>query len=431
MHESQVEANGRTPLALISILYALTPLWWLVGVKPWIIQLTLAFVFLALADKLRYPLVSRLLLLFFVVYIFSLVHSLYVARPVRVLGSFVNLSVWFGGFVIITFIHNSYSMDRSVRTVGRGLLFVVSLSSIIVLWGWFNYLHGHYLVVVMSPGLELYPRSIVDHSEILNDTLQIMAVRPDFTVFGVLPRSAGFFAYANALALASVAALPFVFDRRVIRSVKSRALFSVATVVTLVGSGSRGTLVSLLGCGTITFLLREYFRSGRYSLKRLVIGFVSVTAVLAVGFEGYNMAQDFEEYRPGSTRLPQIEAAIDALHSPLDWIIGIGYKPRPNGLEHSFPVGSHSTIAGTLMKTGVVGLSLLMLIWLAIARRWLDSIRLSVVNAAHLPSLLWGICAMTGLFWQIFEDLDAPPMAAFAYFLMLGLFLAGHDLSEG
>jgi len=89
------------------------------------------------------------------------------------------------------------------------------------------------------------------------------------------------------------------------------------------------------------------------------------------------------------------------------------------------PIGSHSTYIGVIYKTGFLGLLVFLAFWGLVLKKWWSG-RKSVAKDDFLISV-WtftGIGLISGLIWMLTEDLDAPPIAAFLYFIVVGLALS-------
>ena len=110
-------------------------------------------------------------------------------------------------------------------------------------------------------------------------------------------------------------------------------------------------------------------------------------------------------------------------------ILGHGHKPQPEGIPT--PIGSHSTYLGVYYKTGFLGFLAFILFWINVLRRWWKQRTALAEHKFLFP--LWfygGLALWGGLFWMISEDLDAPPIVAFLYFITVGLVISLNKKEE-
>ena len=125
--------------------------------------------------------------------------------------------------------------------------------------------------------------------------------------------------------------------------------------------------------------------------------------------------------REGSlaSRLYVYREALGALNG-IEFFTGKGYKQVILEVS-SFPLGSHSTYLGSVVKAGLLGFSFLLLGWVSIvaatSRRLLQLTNLK--EMALLGTLF--VVVLTSLLWQLVEDIDAPPLGAMLLFVTLGL----------
>lgn len=398
------------------------PVWWLLGLKPIILQLNviLFFFIILLLRGFRFPPASKLLFAYILIYFSSLISNIHLMPFARGLGSFANLLLWFCGAVIILFIYNnSFQLNRLVK-LSKSVVFISIISSLIVLIGLSYFYQGSESISLVSPSINIIPKFLINNSEIIRDSLSFTIVRPDYTILGTVPRSAGLFAYPNALALGVISSFPFLANPNVIKRNFTRKILFFLLFIALIGSGSRSTIIGFLIAtifigyiATLSYNAKFFFRH----IALLLIGIALLSFLIISLKPVFDLLSSF---RPGSTRINVFMQTINSYIDQGNWLFGMGYKPRIDLFNH--PIGGHSTYFGVLMKTGIIGL---LVITIFVIYTFLRIIR--VINKVKyykngFPVLFHCICILTCMMWMVVEDIDAPPLASVSFFISLGIF---------
>jgi len=151
-----------------------------------------------------------------------------------------------------------------------------------------------------------------------------------------------------------------------------------------------------------------------------------IVGILVVSALCFPLIESFSEWimglREGSTsvRFSLYRYSLEQLHDT-DWILGLGVKPREN--IFAIPLGSHSTYISMIFKTGVFGVTGVLLLQASLLLRWVR-LRAHVIRHRHL-FLFWralGMVMIAMAVWMATEDIDAPQFLAFLYFSMIGCF---------
>jgi O-antigen ligase len=100
----------------------------------------------------------------------------------------------------------------------------------------------------------------------------------------------------------------------------------------------------------------------------------------------------------------------------------MGAKPRENFL--SIPVGSHSTYISVLYRVGIMGLLAFIAFQISCIFAWLR-IRINLIGRdQHRLWSILGVALIAMSIWMIGEDIDAPQLVAFLYFILVGIIFA-------
>jgi hypothetical protein len=410
-------------MKLIGLMILLTPLWWLLGLKPIIIQLSLLLLFIFYNKNIFNVQLSKESISLFVIVLIYCISVLININNIpldRLIGTIYNLSIWLCGFLLIVFITNVRS-KKNVILVSRSIIFITCLSCLIGVVGLVLFYFGTNNFSIISPLLSIFPSDIVSRSEILKSSSQILFVRPDFTFLGKLPRSAGFFEYPNALALSIIISLPLVFDKDVIKSRIIKYLILSLLVFGIFITSSRTVIAGYSIIYIFTYLLFQYYHNPRNSIKKILI----IMCTIIVSYVVYYFIESFitllQSFRVGSTnsRIDLMRNSIIVFINEANILTGLGYKIRSQFMNE-YPIGSHSTLIGMLVKTGIIGLIATLSSWALIINRCNKYLKLIAKKRTSNSNILLVVSIVTTIFWQLFEDIDAPVLAAFTYFFIIG-----------
>lgn len=99
--------------------------------------------------------------------------------------------------------------------------------------------------------------------------------------------------------------------------------------------------------------------------------------------------------------------------------LGFGVKERSS--NYAVPLGSHSTLVGSMYKTGIIGFTLMSLLFISTV---ITAVRVGFkANSGYRTGLAAGCAAMIPLLF--FEDIDAIPLVAYLFFLCIALMERG------
>jgi len=166
---------------------------------------------------------------------------------------------------------------------------------------------------------------------------------------------------------------------------------------------------------------RTFFIIFQFILIILIVFIILISPI--------NIINKIVEFRKGSSefRVKLYKTTLSqAIQHP---ILGYGFKPRPE--EFPVPIGSHSMYFGVIYKTGFLGLFVFIAFWLSVLKKWWR--QKNILKGDKIVWPLWyysGVALIGGLLWMFTEDLDAPPIVAFLYFLIVGFIISLDKLKK-
>ena len=406
----------------------LIPLWWFLGVNFIIFHLITSLLLLALLitrkneEKLLIPIESLPLLMFILTYVFSVVINLQNIPFVRLLATLYNLSFWIIGLILIVVIYNINLRETNIIGIAKSFTVFGIICGLLATGGIVLWLSGHRGLTVYSFPYRFIPIHLINNAPLLNKTLICTIIGSGWTGFGLLPRGSLFFVYATALGMGMVITIPMTIYYFRTKSKLSKAFMPVVLQsIALIFSLSRIVIVGLLSFILVYFVL--YRRKSSFFLA-IHLGMLFVILILffvpALPKKTLNAT---EAFRKGSTttRLSLYRDTIErTLKKP---VLGYGFKPRETGMM-GIPIGSHSTFVGSLYKTGIVGFIFLLMFWVMVYRTWRKQLRKISDKSLRCLWYCLGVAFLGGIIWQFTEDLDAPPIVAFFYFLIVAFIVS-------
>lgn len=414
-----------TPKNLLSMTIILIPLWWLLGIGSIVFHIITLLVLLGLLKgkgidrELKIPSELIFLGIFILVYMFSIAINLSNIPFTRLLATLYNLSFWIEGFFIIMAIYNIPLEENDVLKIAKSFMIFGNICGMVSIAGIVLWFCGQKNFILYSPIYKFVPDYLRD--SLVGNTLSFSIVAADYTSFGLLPRNSLFFGYAAALGMGMVVTIPMTlyYFKAIKKTSKSIIPISIQCFA-LLFSLSRIAIIGLL----FSWIIVNYFvRRKTYSfIVKILLG-VLIMMLLEIIYPSifYRMVGFMEKFRGGSTdkRIYMYDESIrQTLENPF---LGYGFKPKPK--ELGVPIASHSTFISIFYKTGAIGLSFLLLLWWNIYRTWRKAIEKIREDKLIYFARNLGVVFISGIIWQLTEDLDAPAIVAFFYFLIIGLLI--------
>ena len=395
------------------------PLIWLAGGSFFAFHVaTLAII--AAAMMRGSPIIRRsamlpafLLVAYMMVYAASLAANASNHEASRIVAGGYNLTIWFMG--LISFLVGSASnwkdWSRPLARISAASFAALALVGLLIIVAWYGL--GLRRLEFDTPVSLIVERTGGFPHLMASSTLNILGA--DWRLGDLSPRTAALGPYATATAAMYLIFLPFYL------AIKPRRLPGLVAkwVVLILASYafycafSRLSMVAIIIGAAAWLVLRR--RDRILLMAPLALAGIAILVPLAD-----TLFESFNDVRAGSseTRFAlysfQIERVLE--QSPL---LGLGVKERI--AQFAVPIGSHSTYFGALYKTGLIGLCLVVLFQLSILLSWLT--RMLTVQDREARAFLskCGVALIGMSVWMIGEDIDAPQMVAFAYFLIAGL----------
>lgn len=421
----------------------LIPLWWILGIKFFIFHFIALFVLIKLlvekkrqSEKIRFSTEISILLAFVSLYFFSLLINFKNIPIWRLFASLNNLSLWVMGLLIIFIMYNSITKKdvppllRTFRNFGI-ISSIFAISTLILSIILHKFLRVKTLLFMLLP--EQYTEAIRNNALILKSSLHPSIIVPTgFFKIKRIPRPEGFNVYATALAGTMLLLIAMTLAYYKIKNKKRKTGFVVVLILeflTLFISMSRNPILGIFLALFIVYVITNIRES--LSLKILSLALIIIIAFL-IFFPHNKVTNTFIGIRKISTlwRFDLYKTTfLEATKKPF---FGYGFKPRR--MEDSpvpLPVASHSMYFGILYKTGFLGLIAFFLFWISVLRRW--AVQMNPLREDRVLKYVWfysGVALIGGLLWMVTEDLDAPPIVAFLYFIIIGLIVSLNRLKK-
>jgi len=415
----------------------LIPLWWILGIRFFIFHFLSLWVFVKLLivkhrdkDKFIFPSECYFLMAFITLYVASFFINLVNIPLFRASASLYNLSFWIAGLLIILVIYNSIDKESILRFL-KSFQFFGIVCSLFVLSAHAFWIFTHKYLSVKSLLYWLLPDRFIElvksKALLLLSSLELGIVGRDKLFQKPFPRSPGFNVYSAALGITMVFMIVMTlayYKTRKKRSSMPFILFleSVALILSL-------SRMSILAVGAAWLIVFSVVNINKSSYRIIIASVSACIVILLILVPPKKIGRTFLEFRDESTTSRVKLYKITFKQSLKKPIFGYGFKPRTE--EVPIPVGSHSTYIGVIYKTGFLGLFAIILFWISILRRWWVQRKSLSDNGILRPIWFYsGIALIGGYFWMAVEDLDAPPIVAFFYFIIIGIILSLNKMKE-
>lgn len=381
------------------------PFVWLIGLSAFYIQ-TVAIV-IALSGcikhyRFHWALIPLLLYIF--VYCLSVLLNFQTSGLDRIIGSVYNLSYWVSGVLIAQYaLQNgcNYKVDFNERFSGILLSVVFALMVVLKLVG---------AAPITLPTLASFLVNPDSVPELIGDTLRLPLLNQEWYFGEMSTRFSILSPYANACA--SAIYLLFIFATRNESKVSLSFIVLLVMAFSVVYSTNSRSVIAIFS----VYLLYVGFLKVSRGIGLVPVIALSLCLVCSVVLVFGHVLLDFAEgvfqSRAGSNSL-RFQSYIQAINLTIGTnpVLGIGVKPN-DGL--GIPLGSHSTLIGVFVKTGLIGVLCISAYFVALAALWLRARGCSFAERKFVMGI------MVFSLYFIFEDIDAPQFTCFLYFLGLG-----------
>ncbi|UCC38816.1 MAG: O-antigen ligase family protein [Candidatus Aminicenantes bacterium] len=416
----------------ICLAILLIPLWWVLGIKFLVFHLIALLTFIKLLaqrqktpEKFIFPAEVFFLLGYIALYSLSLLINFKNISTWRFFASLNNLSFWVMGLLIVFVITNSIKREdilsflRSFRNFGI-ITSVFSLSTLLLS------IILHKFIQLQTPLCWLLPDGLREKI-IEKAPLLWLSIRPNIItathIFKKrkIPRPEGFNNWATGLAMTMLFAIVLTIAYYKIKK-KKKGFTIILTLefLTLFASMTRNPIMGLLFAWITVYIIKNIKKS--LSLKILTPALILL--VIAILLIPHNIIKDTivdVRLKPTIWRYELYKMTLtQAIEKP---ILGYGFKPRKE--QYPDPIGSHSTYIGVIYKTGFLGFLVFMLFWIILLKRWLAQMNpLSEDETLKHAWFYSGIALFGGFIYMITQDLDAPPVVAFLFFVIIGVIIS-------
>lgn len=353
-------------------------------------------------------------LLFAAVYVLSLFINSFTSEADRVIASLYNLSFWLLLVPISLMAKKSVKSERInfYESSRIFLILIVFLSiSSLVFFAESQVNFPSVFNLVFTNGLP----------DLIKDSTYIQVFYPDFYEYSTEQRLSLFSPYPTAFAQLVLCLFFFSTLSKIGRI--NKVVLWLASLVLIYYSRSRGVLVSFC----LMTLFYVYLIHVNQTFKVLILILMSMASLFSLVFlvdEILNIWNDFNSLRENSSSLRLIIYGLSIEH----WlsnniILGVGIKPR---LEQFFiPLGSHSTMIGLIMRTGIIGFFFYSLFVLYYIKKCIKKVFLG-----SYEDKVYVVVFVSFIIFMLFEDIDAPQILFLLFSLTVGFLGRGNKVND-
>lgn len=391
-----------------------SPIIWMLGLSAAAYQLAAAWPMITGRVKLRAVSKLQALIAFYcAIYFFSIcLASIDGAEVNRLLAALYNLSIWVAGALVFTTVRSTDSayLRRSARIV-LVALFVMSV--------------GAYAVFSDAGSVKLksvlgYVLGGIALPENLAANTNLNITSADWSTLGIGSRLSVMAPYPTALGMLALSlcglASPEWRDRRSIVSFIPYVLFALIISYLCASRAAMGSVL-LFGAALACFCVGR-MNSSRY-FKAFLFSAGAVGAIAVALLLGDIVLSAWESINATRADSSSLRFELYTLSVKSAWesapLLGFGVKERIEG--YAIPLGSHSTLFGSMYKTGFLGFSVMIAL---LAYICIKCIKVGFSRQSFYRAGLAAAClAMVPLL--VFEDIDAIPLVALLFFSSLAL----------
>ncbi len=397
-------------------LFKYYPVFWLAGVSAVSFHLIIILNSVKYLNKDSFKKIP-VILLPLIVYVLFYSASVVLNSPLqtfdRIIASLYNLSFWIIGVLLVLILQRSRKEIIDEPVVKKGFAVI---SIIIFFTGLYCIFLAHHEYRIPS----LLARFINVYSlpQLLIDSIDLKIFTSDWFDGGSSVRNAFLFPYATATA--AVAMISFSYITLNEKPTSKTFLFWVLITFCCILSTYSRMLISLF----LVYLLIIYVAEFKKNLRvtALILG---LFLLIVLGPLIITIWNQLNELRSGSSaiRFLMYQATFDKVMNENPFY-GVAVKER--GILF-IPLGSHSTYLGSFLKTGILGLSSLIVYTSFIIIYFFREFLAKEVNRNRVRIIT--MLTVMIPFWM-FEDIDAAQMLSVCYFFILGSYLRKRKSDE-
>lgn len=411
---------------ITSIFITLIPIFWLIGIKFLFIQMLSCILFMLNIKEIKKSNRSlQYLCIFILIYVISNIIAI-INNPMNFaisdfVGAIYGFSYWISGILLILAIVNSN--EKNIDVIIKGLIILSIVQVLVFIWSIFKWNEGASNLSTMAILYKYLPGGLRDNS-FLKSVMTINIAVKDYLSTGIAYRFNGFYVYPVATALGSLYLLVYTYLFKVdykekLKSISFNILKYALIIILLFCiyySRSRTVFVLIPIAIFITEII--YFinkKNAKYIVGISILAILLVTIIVLKT----DIVNKLLYSRAGSSseRLNSYRQAFEVIKENL--LFGIGDKFKADGIF--VLIGSHSTIIGTLVKSGVCGFVGLIGFLITVVIKVFHN-KKYIYNA--FSKKLWistTFLFLSNTIWMITEDIDWPQIVAFLFFLNISI----------
>lgn len=411
---------------IIAIFVVLIPFFWLLGIKFVFFQLLagILFIFSIKNINLRNKLLNYSVV-FILIYLISNGIAI-ISNPMNFeitdfVGAIYSCTYWVSGILLLLSIVNSKDKNIDIIFKGIAILSIIQILIFVLSAVKWNLESGDTSSMAI---IYNYLPNTLQNNNFLKDVMSINIATTDYVSTGMIYRFNGFYSYPVAAALGSVYLLVYTYLYEVDYEGKIKSIFIkifkliIISMLFLCVYYCRSRIVFILiPISIFTTLIAYYINKNN---KKYIVGII-IAAILIIVLIILNtdIVEKILSLRAGSSsdRLISYKYALQTFKG--NPIFGVGDKFKAEGIF--ILIGSHSTLIGALVRSGIVGLIGVI--------GFLVTISIKIFkNKKYIHSVfskkLW--LSTTFLFfattiWMITEEIDWPQIVAFLFFLNVSI----------
>lgn len=401
----------------------LVPLWWILGVTNIIFHVLSVFLLLKLLlqksktrDRLVLPAYLFFLLVFVTIFVMAIFFNLQGIPTIRLFATGYNLSFWLIALILFTVIHNTARMSHFFPLM-RGFVALGVMNGVLsivgtILW----WLDRRDIVIQSLLGLAIKADRIPSNMPLIQYFFRLRVVTTDWVFNKSVPRSFGFNPYPTALGLMMLFSISMTLGYYFITKRKRLLVALLIQLIPLTLSFSRAAVLGLVTGIVAVYTLQNI---GKLAFVMKFAAIAGLLVVISLNVSLRRVAEGIDQFRAESTsfRMNMYERTFEeALKKPF---IGYGFKPLEKDVP--FPMASHSSYVGVIYRAGFLGFGAFILFFASILFSWWKQKSHVMGDLTRRTFWFWGgVCILGGLVWMMTEDLDAPVLLAFLFFVIIG-----------
>lgn len=390
-----------------SYLISLYPVSWILGISAVYLHAVIlmgAFLKLSRKSLLNVPRPVVFLIFYTIIYFLSLVLNYGNYSLDRAIASLYNLSFWLIGILLILLVFHNFNLDiERLKKQSKFILTAIATVGVFVL---------------LSKNEPLIIRSLLGHMlnvdsfpQLVRDSIHLKIMSKDWFDGAQSVRNALFSPYSTATAALSLMLFGIITIGERVASLRF-CFWVLLCFVAILSTYSR--LVTVLFVFYVLLLIILNTK------QKVLLTVSAVMMVLLLIPFLYDFFVIVNQMRQGSSNIRFSMYQQTILHTFENNILfGVAVKDRG---FYFIPLGSHSTYLGALLKTGLLGVTSLILFSAYFWKRFFSE--MFKENSSPISRSLSPLLLLMTLFWA-FEDIDAAQFLSVIYFLIVGIYLKG------